>query len=47
MWLIRNGVQEDIAWDLSDAERLARCIAFAGFDGNEWDWRTLRFKERK
>ncbi len=44
MWLLKNGVREEIAWELSDEERLARCIVFARFEGNEFDWNTLSFR---
>ena len=45
MWLIRNGVPEDTAWNLTDGERLARCVVFARFEGREYDWSTGRYKD--
>lgn len=47
MWLIRNGVDEELAWSLSRPERLARAVVFAEFEGAEYDWRAMKFKERK
>jgi hypothetical protein len=47
MWLIRNGVAEDLAWSLGRAERLARVVVFAEFEGAEFDWRRMAWKERK
>lgn len=47
MWLIRNGVNEETAWEMSAVERLARCVVFGEFEGGEFDWRRLRWKEKK
>jgi len=43
MFLVKNGVQEDIAWNLDDAERTARCVVFAGFEDHDFDWHTMQF----
>jgi hypothetical protein len=32
---------------LPDEERLAYCVVFSGFEGSEFDWNTLRYKERR
>jgi len=45
MWLIKNGVPEQVAWHLSDGERLARCIAFARFEGQQYDFKTGTFSK--
>jgi hypothetical protein len=47
MWLIRNGVAEDVAWGLSTAERKARAILFLKFEGADWDWGRMMPVERK
>jgi len=47
MWLIRHGVAEDVAMNLDPIERLARCVVFGEFEGAEFDWRRLRWKEKK
>jgi hypothetical protein len=35
------------AWGLDDAERLAAVVVSAGLEGNDFDWRTMRFTPRK
>lgn len=47
MWLVRNGVAEETAENLSNVERVARCIVFLRFEGTEWDWSRMRPTERK
>lgn len=47
MFLIKNGVAEETAWGLSNAERLARCVTFGQFEGGEYDWHRREWKEKK
>lgn len=47
MWLIRNGVDEETAWAMSPMERLARCVVFGQFESLDFDWKLMRWKERK
>lgn len=32
---------------MDPAMRLAACVTFGRFDGGEWDWNTLSWKERR
>lgn len=45
-WLIKNGVDVDKAFDLDPELALAMSITFAAFEGNDWDWRSMRFVEK-
>jgi hypothetical protein len=46
---MKNGVPFDRLFEcdsLVDYERMAMSIMFSEFEGNEFDWRTMQFKER-
>jgi hypothetical protein len=45
--LTRNGVPFETAFELPDEARTAFAIVFSQFEGNEFDFRTMTFKERK
>jgi hypothetical protein len=47
LWLVRNNVPFDVAFSLDDATRAAFCIIFSEFEGNEFDYSRMEFKERK
>lgn len=47
MALIKNGVPEEIAWELTPSERLARIVVFGQLDGGDFDWDRLKWKEPK
>jgi hypothetical protein len=32
---------------MPDEERFAHAVIFAGFEGSEYDWQAMRWKERK
>lgn len=36
----------DVAFSLDETERLAYCIVFGQFEGMQWDWGSMAFKER-
>lgn len=44
LWLVRNGVPFDVAFDMSDARRSAFSIIFSEFEGSEFDLDAMRFK---
>ncbi|WP_424139365.1 hypothetical protein [Roseomonas chloroacetimidivorans] len=44
---MKNGVPYDRAISMSDEERFAHAVIFAGFEGTEFDWQRMRWKERK
>lgn len=49
-WLVRNGVPFDRVFEcdrLMPHERQAMSITFSEFEGNEWDWQAMQFKEKK
>ncbi|HVC15973.1 MAG TPA: hypothetical protein VNE18_01595 [Rhodanobacter sp.] len=37
----------DRAFELEPDVRLAMAVTFASFEGSEWDWAAMRFRERK
>jgi hypothetical protein len=45
LWLIKNGVSEDAAFAMPNRMRKAACIVFGQFEGNEWEWARMRWKE--
>jgi hypothetical protein len=47
LWLVRNGVPFDTAFQLDDATRTAFAIVFSEFEGNEFDFNRMEFKEHK
>jgi hypothetical protein len=44
--VIRNNVPFDMAWELDQAELLAYTVVFAAFDGQEFDWVRMEFKQK-
>lgn len=46
-WLIRNGVDVDRAFSMNPVEALAMAVVFGGFEGNDFDWSAMRYKERR
>jgi hypothetical protein len=47
LWLVRNGIPFDVAFQLDDLTRTAWCIVFSEMEGNEFDWNTMQFKEKE
>ncbi|MFX6226307.1 hypothetical protein ABTF68_22805, partial [Acinetobacter baumannii] len=46
LWLIFNGVSEDLAFGLDDATRSGWAIIMSEFHGSEFDTNTMTFKEK-
>jgi hypothetical protein len=46
LWLVKNGVPYDIAFDLDDMDLLAHVIVMGGFEGLEWSWNGGGWKPR-
>ena len=50
-WLVKNGVPFERVFGgsgrLDRLERQAMAIAFSQFEGAEFDWAAMRFKERQ
>lgn len=42
-----KNVPYDVAMSIPDEECLAYMVIMAGFDGGEFDWDRMRWKERK
>lgn len=45
LWLVKNGVTEDLAFQLNDVYRTAWCIIFRELEGHQFDFNTMNFKE--
>lgn len=43
--MVSNGVSPSLAFSLDDVEATAWAIIFSEFNGNEFDWNNMRFKE--
>lgn len=46
MYLIKHGFGVDVAFGCSPQFRLASVVTLAGFDGNEFDWDAMRFRDK-
>jgi hypothetical protein len=46
LWLVKNGVPFDVAFSLSETERMAYCINFGTFEGNVWDYESMAWVKR-
>ena len=46
LYLVRNGVPFDVAFSLPADERLAWVVVFGTLDGGEFDFVSMRWKER-
>lgn len=46
LWLVKNGVPFDTAFALDDITRAAFSIVFAEFEGQEFDRKTFRYKDK-
>jgi hypothetical protein len=44
LWLVKNGVPYDVAFQMDHAERMAHCVVFGELEGNEYDWTALRWR---
>lgn len=42
---MKNGIPEERAFAMEDAERFAFAVTFATFEGQEFDWQALRWKK--
>lgn len=45
LFLVRNGVPFDVAFQLDDAMRAGWCIVFSEMDGATFDTRSMTFRE--
>jgi hypothetical protein len=41
LWLVKNGVPYETAFNLDDRDLLAHVIVMGGFEGNSWDWNSM------
>lgn len=44
---MKNGIDINLALQLSDEKRAAFCIVFAQYEGAEFDWNSFMFKEKR
>ena len=45
LWLVKNGIPFDVAFQLDDVTRAAWSIAFSEMEGAKFDWAAMRFRE--
>ena len=43
LWLVKNGVPYEAAFELDAEERMAYLVIFAEFQGAKFDWRAMRW----
>ena len=41
MWLIRNGIPYDVAWEMDEVDLLAHVVGFSEIENGPWDWDTM------
>jgi hypothetical protein len=46
LWLVKSGVPYDVAFSLLPEERFAYVVVMARFEGSEFLWDQMRWKER-
>ena len=46
LWLVKNGVPYDLAFNLDDRELLAHVIVMGGFEGCNWDWNAMSWETK-
>jgi len=47
LWLVKNGVPYDVAFGMNDEMRVAHVIVLGEYEGNDWDYNAMRWKERQ
>jgi len=47
LWLVRQNVPFDVAFQLDDVTRAAWCIVMSEFEGAKFDWDRMTWKEPK
>jgi hypothetical protein len=47
LWLVKNGIPFDVAFQLDDLTRTAWSIVFSEMAGNQFDWNSMKFVEPK
>jgi len=47
LWLVKNGVPYDVAFNMGEADILAHMIVFASFEGTNFDWRRMRWEPKE
>lgn len=47
LFLVRNGIPFDTAFQLDDLTRAAFCIILSEQDGAEFDFDTMKYRERE
>lgn len=45
LWLVKNGVPFDVAFQLDDVTRAAWCITFSEMDGARFNWSSIKFEK--
>lgn len=45
--LVKRGVPFDVAFSVDESWRLAALVAFGEIEGEDWDWKNLRWLEQK
>lgn len=45
LWLVHNGVPFEVAFKMGELDRAAFAIIFSQFQGGEFDWDRMAFKE--
>jgi hypothetical protein len=47
LWLVKNGVPYDVAFDLDADDLLAHTIVMGEFEGSKWSWDDMAWEKRQ
>ena len=47
LWLVKNGVPYDVAFNLDYPDLLAHWIVLGEFENGDWSWESMSWKEKK
>lgn len=47
LWLVKNGVPFDVAFEVDDVTRAGWCIIFSEMEGQTFDFNTMSFRDRE
>lgn len=45
LWLVKNGIPFDLAFQLDEVTRIGWCIVFSEMEGATFNWQSMRFEQ--
>lgn len=47
LWLVKNGVPFDVAFELDEIQRTGWCIIFSEMEGAKFNFHTMQYEDQK